>query len=188
MSTQKLALLAILTALVAILAYMGGFIKIGGLASVSLTLIPVVIGSALCGPAAGGFLGGVAGLVFFATPDAAFWCGLSVAGTIITVMVKGIASGFLAGLAYKALEKVNTYFAVFVAAIVCPVVNTGIFFAGCMTFFVDTVKGMASESGMSVVIYLFVVFAGLNFVLELLSNIVFSPVIVRILNAKKKIK
>ena len=69
MSTQKLALLALLGALVAILAYLGGFIKVGGLASISLTLIPVVVGAALCGPSAGGFLVGIAGAVFFLTAD-----------------------------------------------------------------------------------------------------------------------
>ena len=46
-------LLALLTAIVAVLAYFGGFIKIGGLASISLTLIPVVLGSAMLGPVAG---------------------------------------------------------------------------------------------------------------------------------------
>ena len=82
--TEKLVLTALLTALVAVLAYFGGFIKIGGLASISLTLIPVVLGSALCGPMWGGWLGAVSGLVFFATPDAAFWFGMSIPGTVIT--------------------------------------------------------------------------------------------------------
>ena len=66
--TKKLALLALLTAMVAVLAYFGGFIKLpGGLASISLTLIPVVIGAALCGPFAGAWLGGVSGVIFFAS-------------------------------------------------------------------------------------------------------------------------
>lgn len=188
MSTQKTALMAVFTALVAILAYMGGFIKIGALASISLTLIPIVIGSALCGPAAGAFLGGVAGAVFFLTADAAFWCSLNMIGTVITVMLKGIASGWLAGLTYKALEKFSIYLAVIAAAVVCPVVNTGIFFLGCMTFFIGAVKEKASASGSSVVMLLFTGFAGLNFVFELLSNIIFSPIIVRILNVRKKQK
>ena len=126
-STARLVLLAILTALVAILAYFGGFVKIGGLASISLTLIPVVLGAALCGPTAGAWLGVVAGVVFFITPDSAFWLSLSIPGTIITVIVKGALSGLLAGLVYKAIEKFNRYVAVVAAAIVCPVVNTGVF-------------------------------------------------------------
>lgn len=186
MSTQKLALLALLAALVAILAYLGGFIKIGGLASISLTLIPVVIGAALCGPGAGGFLGAVGGAVFFLTADSVFWLGLSIPGTIITVMVKGFLSGYLAGLTYKALESKNRYLAVIVSAIVCPVVNTGIFILGCFVFFMDTINAGASAEGMSVAAYLIIFFVGLNFVFELLSNIILSPVILRLINLKKK--
>ncbi len=184
--TRTLVLLALLSAIVAVLAYYGGFIKIGGLASISLTLIPVVVGAALCGPWAGAWLGGVAGAVFFATPDAAFWFGLSVPGTIITVMIKGILSGLCAGLAYKILEKVNRYVAVLVSAIVCPIVNTGIFLLGSLVFFMDTVGAGAAAEGLSVGGYLIIFFVGLNFVFELIANVAMSPAIVRLLDVAKK--
>lgn len=183
---EKLALMALLTAMVAVLAYFGGFVKIGGLASISLTLIPVVIGAALCGPLAGAWLGGISGVVFFITADAAFWFGLSVPGTIITVMAKGILAGLCAGLAYSLLEKFNRYLAVIVSAIVCPVVNTGVFLIGCLIFFFDTVKAGAAVEGTSVFAYLIVFFVGLNFVFELVTNIIVSPAILRILNIRKK--
>ena len=183
---QKLALMALLTAMVAVLSYFGGFIKIGGLASISLTLIPVVIGAALYGPLAGAWLGGVSGVIFFATADAAFWFGLSIPGTIITVMVKGILAGFCAGLVYKILEKKNRYLAVIVSAVVCPVVNTGIFLIGCLIFFLDAVKAMSVAEGISIFAYLIVFFVGLNFVFELLTNIIVSPAILRIINIRKK--
>ncbi len=184
-STEKIVLLSLFTALVAILAYFGGFIKIGGLASISLTLIPVVLGAAMCGPWAGAWLGGVSGVVFFMTADAAFWMGLSIPGTIITVMVKGIASGLVAGLVFKLLEKFNRYVAVVAAAIVCPVVNTGIFLIGCLIFFIDAVKDMAAGNSMSVGAYLILFFVGLNFVFELLTNMILSPAIVKLLNIRK---
>ena len=183
---EQLALLALLTAMVAVLAYFGGFIKIGGLASISLTLIPVVIGAALCGPWAGAWLGAVAGAIFFATADAVFWFGLNVPGTIITVLLKGALSGLCAGYAYKLLEKVNKYLAVLISAIVCPVVNTSIFLLGCRLFFFDTVQSGATGEGMSVFAYMIVFFVGLNFVFELLANIVLSPTILRILNIGNK--
>lgn len=183
---ERLALLALLTAMVAVLAYLGGFIKIGGLASISLTLIPVVLGAAMCGPLAGAWLGGVAGAVFFATADAAFWFGLSVPGTIITVLVKGIASGYLAGLAYRLMEHLNRYLAVIVSAVVAPVVNTGIFLIGSLLFFLDTVRVGAADGGMSVFAYLIIAFVGLNFVFELLVNVIVSPAILRIINIRKK--
>lgn len=189
MNTEKLVLLALFSAIVAVLAYYGGFIKIGGLASISLTLIPVVIGAALYGPMAGAWLGGVAGVMFFLTPEAAAWLGLSIPGTIITVMSKGILSGFCAGLVYQLLKKANRYLAVFVSAIVCPVVNTGIYLLGCIVFFVDEISRHAQAAGLSVGACLIIVFVGLNFVFELIANIVASPAIVRILDiAKKKLK
>ena len=184
--TEKLVLIALFTALVAILSYFGGFIKIGGLASISLTLIPVVLGAALCGPFVGAWLGGVSGAVFFLTADAAFWLGLSIPGTIITVMVKGVMAGLLAGLTYTFLERFNRYVAVFASAVVAPIVNTGIFLIGSMIFFIDTVKAGAIAEGLGVGGYLIIFFVGLNFVFELAVNILLSPAILRIINIKKK--
>lgn len=187
---EKLVGVSILVALVAILAYFGGFIKIGGLASISLTLIPVVLGAALYGPWAGAILGSVAGAVFFLTPDAAYWLGLSIPGTIITVMVKGFLSGLCAGLVFDWLKRFNAYLAIVASAIVCPVVNTGVFLLGCLTFFMDAVRGgiATAEKDYSVAAYLIVFFVGLNFVFELITNIVLSPAILRIIRIVKKDK
>ena len=185
-STEQLVLMSLLTALVAILAYFGGFIKIGGLASISLTLVPVVLGAALCGPAAGAWLGGVSGAVFFMTADAAFWLGLSIPGTIITVMIKGVAAGLCAGLVYKLLEKHNRYLAIMASAVVAPVVNTGIFLLGCLIFFIDTVKSFAIAENMNVGAYLIIFFVGLNFVFELIVNIVLSPAIARVIDVAER--
>ena len=184
--TEKLVLMALLIAMVAILSYFGGFIKIGGLASISLTLIPVVLGAAYLGPWAGALLGGVSGIVFFITPDAAFWFGLSLPGTLITVMIKGILAGYLAGLVFKLLRKFNLYLAVIVGAIVCPVVNTGIFLVGCLLFFTDSVTTAAATEGMSVFAYLIIFYVGLNFVFELIANVIVSPAILRILRIRTK--
>ena len=184
--TKKLVLLALLSAIVAVLAYYGGFIRIGGLASISLTLIPVVVGATLCGPLAGAWLGAVAGVMFFATPDAMFWLGLSIPGTIITVMVKGILAGLAAGLVYQLLNKRNRRLAVIASAVICPVVNTGIFLLGCLTFFMDTVNSWAAAEGLPVGAYLITFFVGLNFVFELITNIIVSPAMVRILNVAEK--
>lgn len=185
-STERLVLLALLSALVAILAYFGGFIKIGGLASISLTLIPVVIGAVLCGPMAGAWLGGVSAVVFFMTADAVFWFGLSIPGTVITVLVKGIMAGLCAGYVYQLLEKYNKYLAICVSAVVAPVVNTGIFLIGCLVFFMDTVSAGALAEGMSLGGYLIIFFVGLNFVFELIVNVALSPAISRVIELAEK--
>ena len=186
MSTEKLVLLSLLTALVAILAYFGGFIKIGGLASISLTLIPVVLGAVLMGPMAGAWLGGVSGVIFFLTADAVFWLGLSPVGTIITVMVKGIAAGLVAGYVYKLVEKFNRYAAIVVAAAIAPIVNTSIFLIGCLIFFIGVVKDMAGGAGMGVGGYLIIFFVGLNFIFELVVNMVLSPALARLVEVAEK--
>ena len=180
-STLRMTQLAILTAIVGVLSYFGGFIKIGGLASISLTLVPVVLGAALLGPRAGAWLGAVSGAVFFLTADAAFWLNLSVFGTILTVMVKGTLAGLAAGLLYRLFAKRNMLLALLTAAAVCPIVNTGIFLLGCLTFFFDAVKEMAGAADSSVFAFLIVVFVGLNFVFELLLNLLLTPALQRIL-------
>lgn len=185
-AVERLVGVSILVALVAILAYFGGFIKIGGLASISLTLVPVVLGAALYGPWYGALLGSVAGTVFFLTPDAAYWLGLSIPGTIVTVMVKGFLSGLCAGLVFDWLKRFNRYLAIVASAIACPIVNTGVFLLGCLTFFMDAVSGGAAKADYSIAAYLIVVFVGLNFVFELITNIVLSPAILRIIRIVKK--
>ena len=186
MSTQSLVLCAIMTALVIILQFMGAFIKLGTF-SISLVLVPIVIGAAICGVGAGAWLGFVFGIVVLLSGDAAAFLAVSVPGTIITVLAKGTACGLLAGLTYKLLEKYNTFVAVVVAACICPIVNTGVFLIGCLIFFMDTVAMWAEAAGLSgdVGRYMILVLVGANFLFELLFNIVLSPVIVRLLKIRR---
>ena len=183
----KITYIGLFTAITIVLQYLGGFIKLGGMFSVSLVLVPIVIGAALCGKWAGTWLGFVFSVMVFVTGDAAFFLSLNIPGTIITVLVKGTLAGFLTGVVYELLEKFNRFLAVVVSAIVCPVVNTGIFLLGCLIFFLPHDTEIAAiaqslDSGMA----LFIGFAMANFIFEIVMNIVLSPVIVKLLNARKK--
>lgn len=181
-SIQKLVLGAILTALVIILQFMGYFIRLGPF-SISLVLIPIVIGAAMCGPAISAWLGFVFGVVVLISGDAALFLAINIPGTILTVLLKGTLCGLAAGLVYNLLDSVNKYVAVIAAAIVCPVVNTGVFLLGCSVFFMDAIT-MWAEGG-NVLAYMILGLVGGNFLVELGINIVLSPVIVRLLNIKK---
>ena len=181
--TKKMVLGAIMTALVIILQLMGAFIKFGPF-SISLVLIPIVIGAAECGAAIGAWLGFVFGVVVLASGDAAAFLSVDAIGTVITVLLKGTLCGFAAGLVYRAFEKLNRYVAVVCAAVVCPLVNTGVFLLGCIIFFMDTLSVWAG--GADVWKYMIFVLVGANFLFELGSNIVLSPVIVRLLNLRNK--
>lgn len=185
-STQSLVLGAILTAIVVVLQFMGSFIKFGPF-SISLVLIPIVIGAATCGVSIGAWLGFVFGVVVLLSGDAAAFLAVDVVGTVITVLLKGTLCGYLAGLTYKLLANKNKILAVVASAVVCPLVNTGIFLLGCLAFFMDTITGWAQAAGFGggVVHYMIFVLVGANFLFELLVNIVVSPIIVRLLNIKR---
>lgn len=186
-SVQKLTFGAVLTALVILLQFMGTFIRFGPF-SISLVLLPIVIGAATCGPYMGAWLGFVFGLVVLISGDASAFLAVNIPGTIITVLLKGTACGLCAGLIYKLFSKLNRYVGVAAAAIVCPLVNTGVFLLGCWLFFYDTVAGWAVGMGYgeNVAAYMFLVLVGGNFVVELLINTLLSPVIVRLLGIQSK--
>ena len=183
-STRKLTGLAILTALVVILQFLP--IK-GPFFLITLTLIPIVIGSALYGAFAGAWLGFIFGVTVLLSGDAAAFLTINIPGTIATVLVKGILAGLAAGLVYKLASKVNRYFGVICSALVAPVVNTGIFLLGCRLFFMDTVNGWAAASGYeNVGAYMILSLVGINFLIELGVDLVCSPVILRLINIRKK--
>ncbi len=191
LSAATLTLGAALTALVIVLQFLAIFVKtLFPLLpfTVSLVLIPIVIGAAKSGPYMGGWLGLVFGITVLLSGDAAAFFVIHPIGTVLTVLIKGVACGFLAGLVYKLLEKKNKTLAVFVAAVVCPLVNTGLFFVGCLLFFMETVAGWATAAGFggNVAAYMFLGLAGVNFLFEVGSNLLLSPAAVRILNAKMK--
>ena len=186
MSTQTLVMGAVLTALVIILQIMGSFVRFGPF-SISLVLIPIVIGTATCGKWVGAWLGFVFGLAVLLSGDAALFLAVNIPGTIITVLAKGTLCGLISGLAYEYTIKLfkNNYLSTVVAALICPIVNTGIFLTGCLLFFMPTITQWAD--GTDVGTYIIVSLVGVNFLVELAVNIVFSPIIVRILKAIKKV-
>ena len=184
--TQKFVLGAILTALVIVLQLLGTFIRFGPFA-ISLVLVPIVIGVALCDYKIGAWLGFIFGIVVLISGDAAAFLGIDIFGTIVTVLLKGTLCGLAAGLIYKLLEKYNRYLAIIAAAIVCPLVNTGIFFLGCITFFMSAIAEWGVAGGFSnTVQYMFLGLAGGNFLAELTINLLLAPTILRIVDAVKK--
>lgn len=186
MTTQTMVMGAILTALVIVLQYISLVVKVGPV-PLTLVLVPVIIGAASGGCGMGAWQGFVFGFAVLISGAGEPFFTINPLGTIVTVLVKGTACGYLAGLAYKALEKHNRYIAVAVASVVCPVVNTGVFFIGCLIFFMPMVTEWAAAGGFgdNVALYMFVGLAGINFLVELGTNIILNPIITRLLNYRK---
>lgn len=185
--TKKLVGIGLFTAIVVVLQFLGGGIRIGGMFSISLVLVPIVVGAAVYGWQAGAWIGLAFGVTVLATGDAAAFLAVDVPGTILTVLVKGIGCGLAAGLVYKVFSRWNQILAVVMAAIICPVVNTGIFLVGCRLFFYETVSQWGAAAGFpNAAAYMFFGLAGVNFLVELAANILLAPVITRLIKLGSK--
>ena len=158
--------------------------------SITLALIPIVIGAAIYGKGAGAYLGAVfsavvvimcifgvdlgGAMVWNANP---FMC-------IVVCMLNGTAAGFCSGVVYRAISKKNSIVAAALAGIVSPIVNTGIFILGLLLFFRPVLEVWAG--GTDIVYYSLFILAGINFLIELGVNLIVTPVIVRVVNVVQK--
>lgn len=190
--------MAMLVALVVALQMVSAMIPpIGGAVSITLTLVPVVVGAILFGKKGGAVLGFTFGLIVLINCIT----GLDVGGNILwnanplltalICFVKGIAAGFIPALLYEAVKgKKETvsggrkYAAALVAALSAPIVNTGLFVCGMLLFFMEILRAWAG--GTDVASYILLGLAGLNFLVEFLINMILTPAIVRIVEAVKK--
>jgi len=180
LSTRKLVLLALLSAIVIVLQLIGTFIRFGPF-SISLVLMPIVVGAALIGIVAGFWLGLVFGLVVLISGDANIFLAINPTGTLIVVTLKGIFAGVCAAVVYKYLNRINKIAGAITAAIVCPIVNTGVFAGGALLFFSETLKEWSMAEGFAdTVTFLFVGMIGFNVIFEVGLNIILCPVIIRL--------
>lgn len=188
MSTRTIVTGALLTALVVVLQMMGSFIRFG-VFSISLVLIPIVIGAITCGKRMSAWLGLVFGTVVLLSGDASAFFVVNAPGTVLTVLLKGIACGFFAGLVYEVISKTfkKPYVAALAAALACPVANTGVFLLGCLLFFTDTLAVWAEGFGFGSNVGRYMIFGlvGGNFLVEMAVNIIFAPAITHIIKTVK---
>lgn len=185
--TKNMVGIALFTAIVVVLQLLAVGLRALGLFSISLVLVPIVVGAAVYGWKAGAWLGFAFGAAVLLSGDAASFLTVNVAGTVITVLLKGAVCGLLAGVVYKLLEKRGKMPAVIAAAVICPVANTGVFLLGCLVFFMDTIREWGAAAGFpSVGAYMVFGLTGINFLIELGVNLVLAPVITRLIRIGKK--
>jgi len=168
-NVKNTVMLALFTALVVVLQCIP--VKIAAF-ELALSVPIMIIGAAICGSLAGGWLGLVFSVVVLFLPATAGYLALAPVGTVITVILKGTVAGFVAGASYKAFSKINVFVGAAVSAVLATFTNTGIFLVGSLLFFdadIATVLG---------------VFISVNFIIELVLNLVLVPVVVRIIKLK----
>lgn len=175
---KRMTGIALLMALVVVMQFLSGIIPpIGGF-TISLVLIPIVLGAAVFGPGAGTLLGATFGVIVYINCIT----GADLGGAMVfqanpllclmVVMGKGILAGLASGAVYKLLKDRNPHIAILLAAVVCPLVNTGVFIVCMLTFFKDVLAAWAG--GGDIIAYVLTGLVLCNFVPELIINVVFG--------------
>lgn len=175
--------LAILLAMVVVLQVFASSIPIG-FVRISLTLVPIVLGGMILGPLYGGILGFAFGLITLIA-------GITGADPFTTVIfndhpfltatvciVKATAAGVGSAFIYRLIYRKKKYLATFIAAGSAPIINTGLFILGALTMS-DSIGTMVAD-GQTVIYFLVIVCAGVNFLVEFAVNMLLSPAIYRV--------
>lgn len=166
-------------------------IPMPGSLTLSLVLVPIVVGAVLYGAKSGALLGGVFGVlvsVMAVQGQLGALTNMMVAYnpflTVAVCMLKGIGAGWLAGLVNGLFAK-RPLIGIFAAAAVAPIVNTGIFLLGMFTVFRGVLVEVAA--GANLLSFAIVALVGFNFVIEFVANLLLAPAISSIVKAVKKI-
>ena len=188
--TNRLAGMAIIIAIIVILQIISGAVKFGSF-TITLTLVPIVIGAAIYGMAAGAVFGCAFGVVVLINCITAIdpvgnilWLANPFFTTVLCLL-KGAMAGFSASVIYKLFAKKSVYAGVISAAIICPITNTGILILGLVLFYHDIF--LAWAAGTNLFYFAIIGMTGINFLLEFAINLILSPMIARIINIEKRI-
>ena len=191
---RKLIYTAMFAAVVVILQM---FVSIPlGMFTITLTLVPIMLGAILFGPLSGAFLGGVFGVVVAiqvitgaAGPASTLMLVQAPVITVVLCILKGAVAGWVSGLVYQAIRKTEkTKLAVILSAVACPIVNTGIFCLGLVVFYNNLLNEWSIAGGYAgAFTFILLGLIGLNFVVEFAVNVLLIPVSLRMMKIVKRL-
>lgn len=166
--------------------------------NITLTLMPIVIGGILLGPAYGTALGLIFGLIVLILCAA----GMDAGGAILfnanpflcslLCLLKGGVAGFAPAFLFRKTKEfvkkssTHDFIITMSGAALCPILNTGIFCLGMVLFYNDVLTAWAG--GTNVITYMLLGLAGINFVIEFAINVILCPIVVRSLRNTKYFK
>lgn len=193
-TSKNITFLGVLTALIIVLQVLGSNIVVFGTVRLSFVLVPIVLGAIMLGVRGGVFLGFVFGLItiimgavgadpftYVLLNESPFLC-------VATCLVKAVCAGLISALTYKSVSVRNKTIALFVSAIVAPVVNTGLFILGALAMGLamgNVLNDNFVANGETLIHFLIIGCAGINFLVELSINVVLAPALRVVLKAFK---
>lgn len=190
LTAKNVTYFAILLALVVVLQLFGSVLKIGA-TQLSFVLVPIVLCGMVLGPWWAATLGFVFGVIVFlqglfgADAFTAVLINDHPLITALTCLGKGFCCGLASGYCYKLVKNKDETAASFISAAICPIVNTGLFILGALLMS-DTLSANFVADGSTVIYFLIIGCAGVNFIVELGINLICAPAIHRITNIVEK--
>ncbi len=170
---KKITGVGVMLALTIVLQIVSSYIRFGTV-EIALGLIPMILGACIYGPAAGFLLGAAQGVVIMLSPAtlAAFMPVNPVATILLCILKTGLA-GLVSGLIYRLLSRNNSLLGVGIAAVISPIINTGIYICGVLLFFLEVYGNSVSA--------LIVGTLTINFLIEIIVMGILVPIFERIL-------
>lgn len=182
---KRMVGLSSLAAIVVVLQLFSNYVQLGPV-SITLALIPIVVGAIIYGPKGGFVLGLIHGAIVCTAPATiGLFMPVTFFGTIIVCLLKSSIAGLVSGYLYLLLKDKNIIVAATLASIIVPIVNTGLFTVACFTIFNPLITRLANDADKNLASYFFLSFIGYNFLIEFFVNSVLSPVVIRIIDLYK---
>ena len=191
--TKDLTGIAILAAIIVVLQLFATFFSsFLPFARLTFSLVPIVIGGALYGIKGGAILGGVFGAVVLGSMIGGAGGEF---GTLIinkmpleaSVITLGrcILAGLIPAVIFKLISKKDQVVGAFISALMCPVINTGIYFLGVVFVFKDMFFEANNITGGNIY-WLLLTSIAVNFTVEFILNTILSPVIITVIKVRRK--
>ena len=134
----------------------------------------------MLGSVGGIFLGLINGVLVLFAGSTEIFLANAPGGTVAVCLIKGLACGLISGLLYKVIAKKNKTVASIIASLIVPIINTGLFVAGCFTLIGPAVEALNTE-GTKTVTFIFLALVGWNFIFEFGVTSIISPTITKII-------
>ena len=185
-TSRNVATFGILTALVIVLQLFGSSIPMFGI-TLNFSLIPIALAGILLGWAGGAIVGFITTAVLGQEPITASLFQTNPAILTIMCIGKTTIAGLISGVLYKLISKRNNAVAVGVGAIAIPLINTSIYVIGMLLMKNSLISLMEWDftSTWAVFATIFSII-WLNFVLEIVITIIFTPIVYKVIGVLGK--
>ena len=173
LTTKKITGAAVLSAVEIIMITISNYVTIGPV-NLNLSLVPIAVGAILYGPWVGGFLGLINGAItIFAPSTMSTFMEISPIGTVVVCLLKTSLAGVASAFVFKGFKK-HQFLGSSLAALIVPIINTGLFCIGSYIFFQSWLNVGAQGYDNTFMFLLFAVM-GWNFLIEIGISAVLCP-------------